>query len=117
MTNRWIIWIIVSLFFNAGIAQASKRIEQFSNDKVHVWKTILYPSAQQKLPMHRHEYDRVLVALTDGTLKITNDKGKVHYLNFKKHKAYYLPKDVPNELHTDENTTNHTIKVMMIELR
>lgn len=95
---------------------STKRIEQFSNDKVKVWKTIVYPSSHQVLPMHRHDNDRVLVALTDGTLKITNNKGKVHYLKLKKGKAYYLRKDTPNELHNDENITNHPIQVMVIQL-
>jgi hypothetical protein len=31
--------------------------------------------------MHRHDRDRVVVALTDGILKVKNDKRKVHYLH------------------------------------
>ncbi|HAT8152112.1 TPA: hypothetical protein JA359_11355 [Legionella pneumophila] len=98
----------------AGLS--TQRIEQLSNARVTVWKTIIYPSSKQVLPMHRHDNDRVLVALTDGTLKITNNKGKVHYLKLKKGKAYYLTKDVPDELHNDENVTNHPIQVMVIQL-
>ena len=67
--------------------------------------------------MHRHDYDRVLVALSNGTLKITNNKGDVHYLKLKKNKAYYLPKDPMDELHQDENITQHPITVMVIELK
>lgn len=95
---------------------STKRIDQLSNTKVNVWKTIIYPSSKQVLPMHRHDYDRVLVALTAGTLKITNNKGKTHYLRLKKGKAYYLAKDTPNELHNDENITNHPIEVIVIQL-
>lgn len=98
----------------AGLS--TQRIEQLSNARVTVWKTIIYPSSKQVLPMHRHDNDRVLVALTDGTLKITSNKGKVHYLKLKKGKSYYLTKDVPNELHNDENVTNHPIQVMVIQL-
>lgn len=110
--------VILILF--TGTLQAAelstKRIEQLSNAKVNVWKTIIYPSSKQVLPMHRHDNDRVLVALTDGTLKITNNKGKVHYLKLKKGNAYFLTKDTPNELHNDENITNHPIQVMVIQL-
>ena len=99
-----------------ALTPTTKRDVQFSNKEVNVWRTIIYPTFHQTLPMHRHEHNRVLVALTDGLLKITNDKGKVHYLRLKKDKAYYLSKDVPNEVHMDENVTNHAVKVMVIEL-
>lgn len=67
--------------------------------------------------MHRHDYDRVIVALSNGLLKITNDKGKTHYLKLEKNKAYYLTKDPLHELHKDENMTKHPITVMVIELK
>ncbi len=95
----------------------TNRIPFFSNEKVNVWKTIIYPNKEQILKMHRHEYNRVLVAFDNGTLKITNDKGKVHYLQLEKEKAYYLTKDVPGEFHTDENISQHPIKVIVIELK
>lgn len=95
----------------------SHHVQQFENSRVNVWKTIIYPTIQQTISMHRHEYDRVVVALTSGTLKVKNDKGKVHYLHLKKDKAYYLSKDVPNELHSDQNVSNHPIKVIVIELK
>lgn len=108
-------------FFLMSTAHAdfptTKRIAQFSNTKVSVWETIIYPSANQALKMHRHEYDRVVVALSDGLLKITNDKGKVHYLKLEKNKAYYLAKDVPNETHNDQNMSPYPIKVLVIELK
>ena len=55
--------------------------------------------------------------MTDGLLKITNDKGKTHYLKLKKDKAYFLAKDPINELHNDENLSDHPISVMVIELK
>lgn len=96
--------------------QTTNRIAQFSNKQVNVWETMIYPASKQALKMHRHEHDRVVVALTNGVLKITNDKGKIHYFMLKKDKAYYLAKDTPNELHMDENITHHPIKVMVIEI-
>ena len=97
--------------------QSTKRIEQLSNNNVNVWKTIIYPSSRYALPMHRHDHDRVIVALTDGELKISNNKGKIHYFKLKKGKAYYLAKDKANELHNDENMSGHSIKIMVIELK
>ena len=93
------------------------RISEFSNNKVNVWKTIIYPNKNQILKMHRREYNRVVVALDTGTLKITNNKGKTHYLNLEKDHAYYLTRDTRDELHTDENISEHPIKVLVIELK
>ena len=94
----------------------TKRVQQLSNERVKVWKTIIYPIPNQRLRMHRHDHDRVLVALTDGLLKITNNRGKIHYLTLKKNQSYYLNKDKIHELHTDENVSQHTIRVIVIEL-
>lgn len=66
--------------------------------------------------MHRHDHDRVVVALTDGLLKIKNNKGGVHYFKLKKDTAYFFTKNPVDELHTDENMSQHPIKVMVIEL-
>jgi len=102
---------------NIAAAESTTRTPQFSNDLVKVWKTVIYNKTNQALPMHRHENDRVVVALTDGLLKITNDKGKTHYLKLEKDKAYFLAKDPINELHNDENLSDHPISVMVIELK
>lgn len=96
--------------------QLTQRIPAFNNSKVNVWKTIVYPSSQTKLKMHRHDYDRVVVALTDGVFKITNNFGKIHYFRLKKGESYFLKKDPINELHTDENLSSHAISVVVIEL-
>jgi hypothetical protein len=112
---------VVFLFFLPGsISNATvlttKRTMELSNDKVSAWETIIYPGTKQSLKMHRHEHDRVVIALSDGLLKITNDKGNVHYLKLQKNKAYYLTKDLPDELHTDENISSQPIKVIVVEL-
>lgn len=107
------------IIINSAIAATQKtiRIPHFSNEYVEVWETIIYPSTHQKLKMHRHDRSRVLVALTNGTLKITNDKNDTHFLNLKKNHAYFLTKDKPQELHTDQNMSSWPVKVMVIELK
>ena len=111
--------LILVSFSTLCLAYSGKtsRTEQLENSKVSVWKTVIYPSKQQTLSMHRHERDRVVVALTDGTLKIKNDKGNIHYFRLKKDHSYYLQKDVPNELHSDQNISGHPVKVIVIELK
>lgn len=117
---RRIIIILLGMFLihNAVHAKgpSTKREELFFNKKVRVWKTFIYPSAKHALPMHRHEHDRVVIALTDGVIKIINNHGKTHIRTLKKDQAYYLPKDVPNEWHKDINMSKHEIKVVVVEL-
>ena len=116
---HYMIAILAALFIS--VAQASSntthRIPQFSNEKVSVWETTIYPHKEQILKMHRHDHDRILVALTAGILKVTNDKGQSHLLKLEKDHAYYLKPDVIGEEHSDENISGHPIKVMVIELR
>lgn len=119
-TMRQLIAMLCCLLL-VGVSYAdmavTKRIPQFSNDKVTVWQATIYPTASQMLKMHRHEHDRVLVAFDSGTLKITNDKGKIHYLKLEKNKSYYLTKDFAGEMHNDENVSHHPITILVIELK
>lgn len=109
------IMMLSSMMVLAG--PATKRIAQLDNERVAVWETIVYPEQSQILKMHRHDRDRVLVALTDGTLKVTNDKGQSHLLVLRKDHAYYLTRDIPGEMHQDQNISGHLIKTMVIELK
>lgn len=112
-----VFFLVGLLGWGCAFSRQTVRVEQLANNEVTVWKTVIYPNQQHRLTMHRHEHNRVVVALTDGVLKVTNDKGEAHYLKLTKDNAYYLPKDKPNELHSDENITNKAIKVMVIELK
>lgn len=118
MKAHFMMLFVLALVATTTVAQnqATQRVPEFSNNQVNVWKTIIYPTSKQVLTMHRHDHNRVVVALTDGLLKVTNDKGKIHYFRLQKDHAYYLAKDIPNELHKDENVTHKAIKVMVIEL-
>ena len=114
--------VLIAYVFFLGVSYANSlnkthRIPQITNDKVNVWETIVYPNTNQALKSHRHEYDRVLVALDSGTLKITNNQGKIHYLTLEKNHSYYLTKDVAGEMHTDENISHHLIKAIVVELK
>lgn len=111
------IFLVMLCGIHTAYAQSTARTAEFSNEQTNVWKTMIYPKSKQVLSMHRHNYDRVLVALSNGTLKITNNKGDIHYLKLEKNTAYYLKKDPVDELHQDENITHHPITVMVIELK
>lgn len=118
MLQKTIVMAISLLSLNAAFAKekGTDRLQQILNEKVKVWQTTILTGKKQILKMHRHEHDRVIVPFDDGTLKITNDKGEVHHLKLKKGVARFLPKDIPGEMHNDENISGHTVTVTVVEL-
>jgi len=91
------------------------RTPQFENESVRVWKTSIAPG--QPLTLHRHENGRVIVALTDGTLKIVKESGESKTVTWEKGKAYWLSADPPGEKHGDLNEGKDPIEVMVVELK
>ena len=51
----------------------TRRVPQFENGDVKVWKSVVLPNAP--LTMHRHEHPRVIIALSGGTMKIVDQTG------------------------------------------
>jgi hypothetical protein len=96
-------------------ASQTQRLPQFENAHVRVWKSIILPNAP--LPPHRHEHGRVLVALQGGTMKIAEQSGASETENWETGKAYWLPANAPNTLHSDVNTGDRPIEVMVIEVK
>jgi quercetin dioxygenase-like cupin family protein len=91
------------------------RTPQFENDSVRVWKTSIAPG--QPLTLHRHENGRVIVALTDGTLRIVKESGESKTVTWEKGRAYWLAADPPGERHGDLNDGQDPIEVMVVELQ
>ena len=94
---------------------ATRRIPQFENDEVKVWKSVVLPNAP--LPLHRHEHPRVLVALVGGTMKIVEESGAAETNDWQSGKAYWLPANPAGTRHTDVNAGDKPIEVMVIELK
>lgn len=118
MKSKFFIFIITVTLCTSSFSQNSThRTNHFENAAVKVWETIIQPGKSQILKMHRHDHDRVLVALTDGTLKIVNDQGMTKFFKLKANESYYLKKDPVNEYHIDENVGDKNIKVIIIELK
>jgi hypothetical protein len=109
--------ILLTAFSTLTPQQASQtqRIPQFENDEVKVWKSIVLPNAP--LAMHRHEHPRVIIALVGGTMKIVPQTGASESHNWESGKAYWLPSNPPNQLHSDINAGNKPIEVMVVELK
>ena len=115
-----IAWLVALALGSAGAAgspppRATVRTPQFENESVRVWKTSIAPG--QPLTLHRHENGRVIVALTDGTLKIVKESGESKTVTWEKGKAYWLSADPPGERHGDLNGGTEPIEVMVVELK
>lgn len=95
--------------------QRSRRIPQFENEHLRVWKTIILPG--QPLSMHRHENGRAIVALKGGTLHVVYEDGREKPMVWESGSAYWLDRDPPGELHGDVNRGDEPIEVIVLELQ
>lgn len=93
----------------------TQRYQQFENEDVKVWKSVVAPGAPLKL--HRHEHPRVIIALSGGTMKIVEQNGRAEQHVWETGKAYWLPANAPNTVHTDVNAGDRPMEVMVVELK
>ena len=99
----------------AGERRSQVLVPQFENTAVTVWKTVLGPHV--RIGMHRHDHGRVVVALKGGALTIPQEDGSSRRLVLETGKAYWLDADPPGKLHGDDNQSDRTIELMVVELR
>ena len=98
----------------AQVETPSMRFPQFDNEKVKVWRSVVKPNSP--LALHRHEHPRVIIALSGGTMSIDQDDGTVETHQWEAGHAYWLPANKPGTLHTDINSGDKPIDVMVVEL-
>lgn len=96
-------------------ATQTQRIPQFENDEVKVWKSRVAPNSP--LPLHRHDHPRIITPLVGGTMKIVEQDGSSETHIWETGKSYWLPANPPGRLHTDVNTGDKPIEVMVVELK
>ena len=95
--------------------EITRRVPQFENEHVEVWKSVIMPD--QPLSMHRHEHPRAIIAVRGGTLTIVNDAGDEHDLTWETGSAYWLDADPPGELHGDVNRGSEPVEVIVVQLK
>lgn len=94
--------------------QVTRRVPQFENDQVEVWKSIILPG--QPLSMHRHDNGRAIIALKGGTLTVVSDSGEEREMTWETGSAYWLDADPPGELHGDVNRGTEPVEVIVVQL-
>jgi len=68
----------------------------------------------QSNPAREHPMNRVLVFLSPGQLSLTNPAGKIEKLSFKAGDVRWSPAGAGN---ASENTTDHPVRIVEIELK
>jgi hypothetical protein len=106
--------VALSLFAAVRAQTTSQRTEQFQNDAVHVWKTVVLP--HQPLAMHHHDHPRVIVALSDGSMDLVDSTGAHDVHVWQKDHAYWLPAMPLGAMHADVNSGDKPLEVMVVEL-
>ncbi len=95
--------------------EITRRVPQFENEHVEVWRSVIMPD--QPLSMHRHDHPRAIIALRGGTLTIVNEAGEEHSLTWETGGAYWLDVDPPGELHGDVNRGTEPVEVIVVQLK
>ena len=108
------------LLFAAAVAltpqeNQTRRIPQFENEEVKVWRSVVMPSSP--LSMHRHDHGRVIIPIVGGDMKIVEQSGKSEVHHWETGKAYWLGSNPPGQLHADVNAGTKPIEVMVVELQ
>jgi quercetin dioxygenase-like cupin family protein len=99
----------------ASQEEITRRVPQFENELVEVWKSIILPN--QPLTMHRHDHPRAIIALKGGTLTVTSDAGESHEMTWETGSAYWLEADPPGEMHGDVNEGPEPVEVIVVQLK
>ncbi len=84
---------------------------EMENDQVRVVRVKIGP--KEKVPMHEHGLDRVVVYLTDQDFKITAPDGKVSPAV---HKAGDVSWGTPNK-HAEENASGKPFEILVVEVK
>ena len=95
--------------------ETTRRVPQFENEHVEVWKSVIMPD--QPLSMHRHDHARAIIAVKGGTLTVVNEAGEERSLRWETGGAYWLDVDPPGELHGDVNRGSEPVEVIVVQLK
>lgn len=117
MIKHLILFVALGFFSEVVLAQTdvqTKRTPKLENNTVKVWQSIVLPNSP--LPLHRHDHPRVIIALKGGTMKIVEETGESEVHQWETGKVYWLPANPPGTHHSDVNTGDNPIEVMVVEL-
>jgi hypothetical protein len=101
--------------FGFSQTAAMQRLPQFDNPRAASWTSVIPPHTESTF--HRHDRQRVIVAITSGDLKTITPEGKVTVTRYEAGKSYWFEPMPAGETHKDVNDTDRTITVVTVELK
>lgn len=107
--------------FKAGlVTEGYRELEMKVNIAGHdmmIWKTVIAPQKDNEpgIAMHRHEYARVLIPLTQGVLQRRDADGSTTDYLLEIGKPLLLPEDTADGFHTDENLGKMPLEIMVLQ--
>lgn len=88
-----------------------------AGDDILVWKTVIPPEQEGKpgIHVHRHEFARVVIPLTEGNLRRIDNTGEIVDYKLVVGKPFFLNADTPTGFHTDVNLGRLPIEVIVVQ--
>lgn len=111
-------FLFLFIFLSPAVFAAECKTERkvfIENADTKVWKTTLCPRA--RLPLHSHDYARVIISEETATLKAIYQSGKEIRIELKKKIPAFLSLAQGKEPHEDENLSDQTLHLTLIELK
>jgi hypothetical protein len=111
---------VATLATAAGFVRAQpraemQRIPQFDNARAVAWRSVIPPGTESSL--HRHDGQRVVVAIVGGDLKTVSASGETTVNHYVTGNAYFQDPMPAGMMHKDVNDTNTTMELVVIELK
>lgn len=106
------LWLLLALLVSCAAAPAAANSADISNDYVHV----IHGTDQPRVlsPLHRHEFNRVMIYLDAGQMVITPQNGPVQKQHWQAGDVAWSPSD---GWHTSENVGADPLRMVEIELK
>lgn len=107
--------LLFALIVQAGQKAEMQRIPQFDNPRAISWKSVIPPHTESTL--HRHDRYRSVIAIVGGDLKTVSPAGDATVTHYETGKAYWQEPMPPGAMHKDVNDTDHTIELVVVEIK
>ena len=102
-------------FLRAQPRAEMQRIPQFDNTRAVAWRSVIPAGTESTL--HRHDRQRVIVAIVGGDLKTVTASGETTVSHYVTGNAYLQEPMPAGVMHKDVNDTGRTIDLVVIELK
>jgi hypothetical protein len=91
------------------------RVAQFENDRAMSWRSVIPPHTESTL--HRHDRYRTVIGIVGGDLTTVSADGTKTVTRYETGRAYWQGPMPAGAMHKDVNETDHTIELIVVEMK